>query len=411
MPLTKIQCENAKPKEKPYKISDSAGMYLEVMPNGSKYWRLKYRWLGKEKRLALGIYPVITLAEAREKRDEARKLLGKGIDPSAVKKQEKRQTLIDAHNTFQTVALEWMDVQKDGWSEGYAQKVLRRMEMHLFPYIGNRPISQITPPELLDCLRKVEKAGALDMAGRAREVCGQVFRYGIQTGRCERDAAADLRGALKAGKTEHFRTLDAKELPDFIHALKENKARIFERTRRAVWLSLLTFGRPKEIRMAQWSDIDLDTAQWSIASEMMKSRRDHIVPLSKQALAILKEQKEETGHINTNYVFPSQIHPKKCMSDGTVNRAIERLGFGEQMVAHGVRALARTTIREKLGYDSEIIEKQLAHKTKNPLGEAYDRTQFLSQRVKMMQEWADYLDTAATKGQIITPNFKPRKTA
>lgn len=411
MPLNVKTCDNAKPQQKPYRIADGNGMYLEVIPSGSKYWRLKYRWLGKEKRLALGVYPTVSLAEAREKREEARKLLAKGVDPSAVKKQEKRQSLLDAHNTFKAVALEWMDIQKDRWSGGYAQKVLRRLEMHVFPHIGARPISQITPPELLDCLRKVEKVGALDMAGRAREVCGQVFRYGIQTGRCERDAAADLRGALKAGKTEHFRTLDAKELPGFLNALKENKARIFERTRRAVWLSLLTFGRPKEIRMAQWSDIDLDAAQWTIASDMMKSRRDHIVPLSKQAVAFLKEQKEETGHINTDYVFPSQIHPKKCMSDGTVNRAIERLGFGEQMVAHGVRALARTTIREKLGYDSEIIEKQLAHKTRNPLGEAYDRTQFLPQRKKMMQEWADYIENIAQGGSVIVGSFEGRKRA
>lgn len=398
MPLTAKACQAAQPKEKPYKLADGGGMYLEVMPNGSKYWRLKYRWLGKEKRLAFGVFPEVTLAEAREKREETRKLLAKGTDPSEAKKQEKRQAVIDANNTFQSVALEWMDVQKDRWSQGYTQKTLRRLEMHVFPYIGNRPISQITPPELLECLRKVEKTGALDMAGRARELCGQVFRYGIQTGRCERDAAADLRGALKSRKTEHFRTIDEKEIPAFLKALNENKARIFERTRRAVLLSLLTFGRPKEIRMAKWSDIDFDDALWTLSSDIMKSKRDHIVPLSKQALAVLREQKEETGHIKTDYVFPSQVNPRNCMSDGTVNRAIERLGFGEKMVAHGVRALARTTIREKLGYDSEIIEKQLAHKTKNPLGEAYDRTQFLPQRKNMMQAWSDYLDSQAALG-------------
>lgn len=407
MTLTHRDCQNAKARDKAYRISDGAGMYLEIMPSGSKYWRLKYRWLGKEKRLALGVFPVVSLADAREKREAARKLLARDVDPSATKKMEKRQTLIAANNTFQSVALEWLEIQKDRWSEGYAQKVMRRMEMHLFPHIGSRPISQITPAELLECLRKVEKSGALDMAGRAREVSGQIFRYGIQTGKCERDAAADLKGALKAGKTEHFRTIDIKEIPDFLNALSLNKARIFERTRRAVWLSLLTFGRPKEIRMARWSDIDFDLAQWTILSDMMKSRRDHIVPLSKQALAVLREQKEETGHINTDYVFPSQIHPKKCMSDGTVNRAIERLGYGEKMVAHGVRALARTTIREKLGYDGEIIEKQLAHKTKNPLGEAYDRTQFLPQRKKMMQEWADYIDALANQNNnVLNGSFK-----
>ena len=381
-------------------------MYLEIMPNGSKYWRMKYRWLSKEKRLALGVYPTITLAEAREKREEARKLLANDKDPSEVKKQAKRRATIESGNTFKAVALDWLEIQKSRWSAGYAEKILRRLEMHLFPHIGNRPIAHITPPELLDCLRKVEKSGALDMASRAKQVAGQIFRYGIQTGKCERDAAADLKGALKTHKTEHFRTIDTKDIPEFLTALNRNEARIFERTRRAVWLSLITFGRPKEIRQARWSDIDFDDALWTIPAGEMKSRRDHVVPLSTQALAVLKEQYKETGHINTPYVFPGQVHPQKPMSDGTVNRAIERLGFGETMVAHGIRALARTTIREKLGYDSEIIEKQLAHKTKNPLGEAYDRTQFLDQRREMMAVWGNYLETAASEEKIIHGNFK-----
>ncbi len=401
MSLTTKACLAAQAKEKPYKLSDGGGMYLEVMPNGSKYWRLKYRWIGKEKRLALGVFPTVSLAEAREKREEARKLLTKGVDPSAAKRQEKRQSIIEESNTFQSVALEWMDIQKDRWTAGYYQKTLRRMEMHIFPHIGNRPISQITPPELLECFRKIEKRGKLEMASRAKELSGQVFRYGIQTGRCERDSAADLRGALKTRKTEHFRTIDEKQIPEFLKELSLNNARLFDRTRRAVWLSLLTFGRPGEIRQACWSQIDFDDALWRVPTDIMKMRRDHIVPLSKQALAILREQKEETGHINTDYVFPSQIDPKKCMSDGTVNRAIQRLGFGEDMVAHGVRALARTIIRERLNFDAEVIEKQLSHKTKNPLGEAYDRTQFLDQRKVMMQEWADHLDSVVVQKNMV----------
>jgi NAD(P)-dependent dehydrogenase (short-subunit alcohol dehydrogenase family) len=241
--------------------------------------------------------------------------------------------------------------------------MLRRLEMHTFPHIGNRPIAEITPPELLECLRKVEKAGHLDMAGRTKQVCGQVFRYGIQTGKCERDAAADLKGALKPHKKQHFRTIDEKDIPAFIRALERNQARLFERTRRAIWLSLLTFLRPGEIRQAQWSEIDLEGKKWVIPAIKMKGRKDHVVSLSNQAVEILKAQKDETGFLKTDYVFPSQIEPRKCMSDGTVNRAIKRLGFGESMVAHGVRALARTVIRETLGYDSEILEKQLAHKT------------------------------------------------
>ncbi|MFN3700399.1 MAG: tyrosine-type recombinase/integrase [Alphaproteobacteria bacterium] len=408
MPLNNTQVNSSKPKDKPYKMADGGGMYLEIMPNGSKYWRMKYRWLGKEKRLALGIYPTIGLAQARERREEAKKLLANQIDPSEHKKAVKKTALIEAENTFKAVALEWFEVQKDRWSKSYGDKILRRLEMHAFPYIGNRPISQITPPELLDCLRKVEKSGALDMAGRAKQVCGQVFRYGIQTGKCERDPSNDLRGALKTAKTENFRTIDIKDLPGFLDALERNEARLFERTRRAIWLSLYTFCRPGEIRQAKWADIDMERGIWTIPSSMMKARRDHIVPLSKQSIAVLKAQYEETGHINSDYVFPSQIHPRKPMSDGTVNRAIERLGYGETMVAHGVRALARTTIRERLGYDSEIIEKQLAHKTKNPLGESYDRTQFLDQRIHMMQDWTDYLDDMANKGRVIQGHFRKR---
>lgn len=409
MKLTNTACKNAQPAERSYKRFDGGGLYLEVMPSGSKLWRIKYRYLGAERRLSLGAYPLVTLAEARERRDEIKKLLAQDVDPATAKRDRKTEIVRNAENTFKAVALEWIEIQKSRWSAGYAEKIVRRLEMHLFPHIGNRPIAQITPPELLDCLRKVEKSGALDMASRAKQVAGQIFRFGIQTGKCERDAAADLKGALKTHKTEHFRTIDTKDIPVFLTALNRNEARIFERTRRAVWFSLLTFGRPKEIRKARWEDIDFEEALWTVPAGEMKSRRDHVVPLSAQALAVLKEQHKETGHINSPYVFPGQVHPRKPMSDGTVNRAIERLGFGETMVAHGIRALARTTIREKLGYDSEIIEKQLAHKTQNPLGEAYDRTQFLDQRREMMAVWGNYLDAAASGGQVVSLAEKRKK--
>lgn len=407
MKLTDTACRGAKPKDRSYKMFDGHGLYLEVMPNGSKLWRIKYRFLGKEKRLSLGAYPLVSLAEARDLREDCRKQLAKDLDPSDAKREKRTEIVRNAGNTFQVVAQEWMEISASRWSEGYAGKVRRRMEMHLFPHIGHRPISQITPPELLECLRKVEKSGALDMASRVKEVAGCVFRYGIQTARCERDPAADLRGALKTAKPQHFRTITAADIPAFLKALERNEARLFERTRRAVKLSLLTFCRPGEIRQAKWADINLEAKLWTIPGDKMKSRRDHIVPLSRQAVELLIAQKEETGHINTDNVFPSQVHPRRCMSDGTVNRAIERLGFGETMVAHGIRALARTTLREKLGYDGEIIEKQLAHKTRNPLGESYDRTQFLPQRKEMMQHWADYLDNAASsEGTVVSVDFK-----
>ncbi len=410
MKLTVIACKNAKPKEKPYKLADGGGLYLLIKPNGAKYWRMKYRYLGTEKLMALGIYPALSLVEARAARDKAKKLLTSDppIDPMARKEENRLMAIRNTENSFEVVAREWFEHQKERWSEGYAEKILRRLEMNVFPYIGNRPISQITPPELLECLRKVEKRGSLDILEMTKQICGMVFRFGIQTGKCERDASADLKGALKTKKTTHYAALEDKQIPEFINALERNEARLFERTRRAVWFSMLTFCRPGEIRQAQWSEIDFEAKEWRIAAQKMKMRRDHIVPLSKQAIAILKEQKEETGHLQTDWVFPSQIRPKQAMSDGTVNKAIERLGFGGKTVAHGFRALARTTIREKLGYDSEVIEKQLAHKTSNPLGEAYDRTQFLDKRKKMMQHWADYLDAAASGGKVIAGNFKKR---
>lgn len=411
MKLTNTACKSAKPTARPYKRFDGGGLYLEVMPNGNKLWRLKYRFLGKEKRISLGAYPLVTLAEAREGREKAKKLLAQDIDPSTAKQDRRREVIRNAENTFQAVAIEWHENQSGRWSEDYTQNILHRLEADIFPHIGHRPIAKITPPELLECLRKIEKRGALELAGRAKQTCGQVFRFGIQTGKCDRDAAADLRGALKSRKVKHFPTIDSKELPDFINALERNDARLYARTRRAIKLSMLTFTRPGEIRQARWSEIDLPARQWIIPAERTKMRRDHIVPLSKQAVEILTEQKEETGVLNTDFVFPSQIQPTQPMSDGTVNRAIQRLGYGQKIVAHGFRALARTAIREKLGYDSEIIEKQLAHRTSNPLGEAYDRTQFLDRRKKMMQEWANFLDAAASGGKVIAGNFKKKRAS
>lgn len=394
MKLTAQTCKTAKPKEKQYKLFDGGGLYLLVRPNGTKLWQLSYRYLQKQKTLSIGQYPIISLAEAREARDKAKKLLAQDppIDPMEQKKENKRLAQRNTENNFKAVALEWHAINTERWSKNYASKVLKGLELNVFPFIGHRPIAEITPPELLnDVLRNIERRGSLDIAGRTRQICGQVFRYAIQTGRCEWNAAENLKGALKTNKKEHFRTIDSKELPEFLRALERNEARLYERTRRAVWLSLYTFCRPKEIRMARWEDIDFDEAVWSIPAEIMKMRRPHIVPLSHQAIEILKEQYQEVQYINSPWVFPSQNRPRNPMSDGTVNKAIKRLGYGKDMVAHGFRALARTTIREKLKYDSEIIERQLAHKASGALGDAYDRTQFLDERTEMMQAWSDYI--------------------
>ncbi len=408
MKLSDRTCKTAKPKDKQYKLSDGGGLYLLVRPTGGKLWQMKYRYLGKEKTLSIGQYPIISLAEARMARDKAKKLLAQNppIDPMADKQEQKRQTIRKVENTFKAVALEWHEQNTQRWSKNYAYKVKRGLELNVFPFIGTRPIADITPQELLnEVLRKIEKRGSLDIASRTKQICGQVFRYGIQTGRCEWSAAENLQGALKTKPKEHFRTIDAKDLPKFLNALERNEARLFERTRRAVWLSLYTFCRPGEIRQSRWQDIDFDEKLWIIPAQFMKMNRDHVVPLSRQALAVLEEQRGETAIFPSEWVFPSQVRPRNPISDGTVNKAIRNLGFGGKMVAHGFRALARTTIREKLRYDSEIIERQLAHKASGALGEAYDRTQFIEERIKMMQDWADYIDAQASHGQVVKVRF------
>ncbi len=300
MKLSDMTCKNAKPKEKAYKLSDGHGLYLEIKPAGSKLWGCKYRYLNKEKRLSFGPYPLVSLAEARDKRDQARKLLLENIDPMAEKKAAKAKLHEEGENSFETIATEWMEMKRENWSYSHYLKTRGTLALHVFQQIGDRPIAKITAPELLNnCLRKIEKRDALDIAATTRQLCSQIFRYGIQTGRCERDVAADLRGALRTRKVNHFRTIDAKELPDFIRALERNEARLYESTRRAIWLSLYTFCRPVEIRTARWQDIDFENEVWIIPAEMMKLRRDHVVPLSRQALAILQAQKVEQKYKNS----------------------------------------------------------------------------------------------------------------
>ena len=391
MKLSDIQCRNAKPADKTKRLSDGAGMYLEITPKGAKYWRMKYRIHGKEKRLAIGVYPEVSLSEAREKRDEARKLLREGIDPSFAKQEQKRAAKMEANNSFEKIARQWHDHNSSRWSEGYAKEILHRMENDVFPSLGYYPITRITPPQILQTMRKIEGRGAHEMARRTLQYCGQVFRYAIGEGYLESDPTRDLRGQLKPFKKNHFACLATKDLPRFLKDLNTNDARLYAHTRRAIKLMLLTFVRTSELINAQWEEFDLDKAQWTIPAARMKMKRDHIVPLSQQALEILEEQKKQTGE--WEWVFPNQVRPKKPMSNNTILKALGRMGYKGIMTGHGFRALARTAIREELNYDSEIIEKQLAHKTSTPLGEAYDRTQFLPQRKEMMQDWADYIQS------------------
>ncbi len=405
MKLSDKTCKAAKAKEKPYKLADGGGLYLEIMPNGSKCWRMKYRYLGKEKRLALGVYPVITLADAREGRDRAKKLLAQGIDPSGAKKEEKRDAIRNAENTFKAVALEWHENQLSRWTPTHAQNVTRRFEVDIFPYIGNRPIADIDPPELVEVLRRIEKRGALDVTARVKQICGQVFRYGIYTSRCQRDPSADLKGALKPNRSTPFACLDLKEMPEFLDRLEKNEARLFHRTRRAIRLLMLTFVRTNELIKATWDEFDLDNAIWEIPGWRMKMRNPHIVPLSRQAVALLREQKEETGHLNTPWVFPSQVRPKESMSNNTILFAIGRMGYKKRMTGHGFRALSMSNIKEKLGYRHEVVDRQLAHAHKSKIDRAYDRAQFLDERTKMMQEWADFIDALASGGKVVKGKF------
>ncbi len=406
MKLTDRTCKTAKAKDKPYKLSDGGGLYLLVQPDGSRYWRLKYYILGKERLLAIGVYPLVSLAEAREKRDQARKLLASGRDPAVMKKEAQRIAIRKSMNTFEIVAREWHEKQKSGWTANHADCVMRRLEVNVFPYIGTRAIDEIDAPELLESvLRRIEKRGALEVASRVKQICGQVFRYGIATGRCQRDHAADLKDALKHGKAGHYAALDIKDMPTFLNVLEKNDARLYARTRRAIRLLMLCFTRTSELICAPWDEFDLENGIWEIPAARMKMGRPHIIPLSRQAIEILKEQKEETAHLNTPWVFPSQISPRKPMSNNTILFAIGRMGYKGRMTGHGFRALAMTAIKERLGYRHEVVDRQLAHAPASKVDRAYDRAQFLDERTQMMQEWADYLDAIAEKGEAFS---KPR---
>lgn len=396
MKLSDFVCKKSTPETKPYKLFDGGGLYLHITPKGGKLWRLRYRYNNKEKLLALGSYPLISLSEARKKAFEAKEQLEQNVDPLASRQEAKRKAVLEAVSTFKAVALEWYELHAHEWSKKHAENVLLRLENNIFPHFGNRPISTLEAPDLLLALKKIEQRDALYTVGRVRQICGQIFRYGIQTGKCKHNPAPHLYGAFKTRKTKHFDAIEPHELPELLKAIADD-TKLYPRTIRAIRLSLLTFVRPNELRKAVWSEINFERNEWRIPAVRMKSRKDHIVPLSTQAVAILKEQQQETGHYNTPYIFPGFFQPRKHMSDNTVRVALHNLGFRNRMTPHGFRALARTTIREELEYEPDVIEAQLAHKPSGPLGAAYDRSKFIKQRVRMMQDWADYLDRVCIK--------------
>ena len=408
MALTATFVKNAKNTGAPAgdKHRDGGGMYL-LVNSGGKYWRMDYRFADKRKTLSLGVYPAVSLEKARKRRGAARELLADGKDPGAVKREERQATAMAAANTFELVAREFLQTKVDAWTPMYAAKWLRGMEKDLFPFIGKLPIATVTPPMLLDALRKCEKRGAIESAHTLRQTAGQVFRYGVQTGRCERNPSQDLQGALKPVTTKHMAAiLEPIKVGELLRAIDGYSGQPV--TRAALGLSALLFQRPGNIRQMEWAWVDFDKALLTIPSQDMKRRkhqkingRPHLVPLAPQALAYLAELLPFSGH--GRYVFPSLRTGERPMSDNTVNAALRRMGFSQdEMSAHGFRATARTLMIERMpGISADVIEAQLAHGKSGPLGMAYDRAEFLEQRRKMMLEWADYLDKLRPGAEVI----------
>ena len=400
MKLKGIEVKTAQPRERPYKLADGGGLYLEVFPNGSKLWRLKYRRPGgRETRVSLGAYPATSLAEARTVKEVLKKQRRDGEDPALLRRLARIEAKTSASNSFETVAREWFEKRRKVVTPSYYGKLVRRFERNLFPYLGKRPIGEIEAQELLVPLQKMETKGIAETAHRARGDCGSLFRYAIATGRANYDIAAALKGALTPHRTKHFASItDPAQIAALMRAVDGYIGT--PEVQAALKLAPLTFVRPVELRHAEWSEFDLDAATWCISGEKMKMGEPHLVPLSEQAVSILRELKPLTG--DGRYVFPNVRTPQRAMSENTVNSALRALGYsGEQMTGHGFRAMARTVLDEVLGFRPDIIEHQLAHAVKDPNGRAYNRTSHLPERRKMMQAWADYLDSLKRDGKVV----------
>jgi len=390
MPLSDTAIKAAKPlPDKPFKLPDEKGMYLFVHNNGSKYFRLDYRFNGKRKTLALGIYPETTLKHAREKRDSARKQIAEGIDPSEYKRAVKSSKATQSSNSFEIIAREWGSKKVNDW-ENKTNRAKRMLERNIFPWLGTMPITDILPIDILTCLRRVEDRGTIETAHRTLQICGQIFRYAVATSRVNRDITPDLRGALPPAKGQHFASItDPKDVAELLRAIDSYTGSLSAIC--ALKLAPLLFVRPGELRAAEWAHINFDDREWRFF--VSKTKTEHIVPLSKQAIAIFQELHPLTGH--GRFIFPSERNPRgdRCMSENTLNAALKRLGYGKNMMtAHGFRAMARTILDEVLEYRVDFIEHQLAHAVKDPNGRAYNRTAHLPARHKMMQHWSDYLD-------------------
>ena len=397
MPLTDTAIRNAKPGEKPYPIRDEKSLYLIINPSGSKWWRWDYRFAGKRKTLSMGVYPDVGLKAARDKRDEARRLVADGIDPGENRKIQKAALLERAENSFEVVAREWYAKFSPNWAVSHSSKIIRRFEREVFPWLGGRPIAEINAPELLRTIKRIENRGILETAHRTLQNCGQVFRYAVAHGLCERDPSGDLRGALPPVKGRHFAAIvDPDGVAKLLRSFDDFNGSFIVLC--ALKLAPLLFVRPGELRQAEWAQIDLEAGEWRYT--VTKTDTAHLVPLASQAVAILRELQPLTGH--RRYVFAGR-NPQQPMSENTVNAALRRLGYDTQkdITGHGFRAMARTILHEELHFEPAVIEHQLAHSVPDALGTAYNRTKFLKERKVMMQVWADYLDKLRAGAAVI----------
>ena len=387
MALTATTIKTCKPKDKAYKLTDGGGLYLLVSPSGGKWWRFDYRFQSKRKTISMGVYPAISLKDARDRRDEAKKQLANGIDPAMVRKSQKHQQ--SQPNTFEAVAREWHDKFKPGWSDTHASRLLRLLERDIFPWLGSMPVSDVSSPLLLQTIRRIETR-SLDTAHRAMQNCGQVFRYAIATGRQQNDPTHALKGAIPPIRDNHFASITHPEqIGALLRAIEGYKGEFI--TQSALRLGPLVFVRPGELRHAEWSEINLEIGEWRIPSEKMKMGQPHIVPLARQSIVLLTDLQPLTG--TGKYLFPSVRSSDRPISENTINAALRRLGYTkDEMTGHGFRSMASTLLNEQ-GWNRDHIERQLAHAERNRIRAAYNYADYLPERRKMMQAWADYLDT------------------
>jgi integrase len=396
MPLTDTKVRSLRARDSVYRIADGNGLAIEVRPTGARLWRYRYRFNGRASMLGLGEYPAVSLADARTARDKARRLVDAGTNPAQARRDDARERRASADNTFKAVALEWIERTEGRWTSHHAADVRRSLEQEAFPAIGGRPVSSITPGEVIDCLRAIEKRDAIEVAHRTAQRIAAVFRYAVNTGRATFNPAADLRGVLKTRKVTHLKAMPRDDLPEFLRKLETYDGR--PETRIGLRLLALTFVRTGELRGARWSEIDLDKAEWRIPAERMKMREEHVVPLSTQSVAAIRELQAFTGR--TQLLFPGRSKAHKPVSENTFLFALYRLGYHGRATGHGFRALASTTLNEH-GWQPDVIERQLAHAERNKVRAAYNRAQYLPERRKMMQAWADYLDTLRTGANVV----------